>query len=309
MIDFPHFPFMPPDLSTHGREIDSLMWWVHIVMALLFVGWGAFFVWTLIRFRQRRNARADHAGVQSHFPKYHEGAVVVVECLLLFVLSIPFWSQWVKAGQVRADQASAQGESPMVLRVIAQQFAWNVQYPGPDGKFGRLRVSEIDEQLNPLGLDPKDPAGKDDVQLQNQLIVPAHRPVVLQLASKDVIHSLSIPVMRVKQDAIPGMNIPIGFRAKMTSMEFKVQEFERNRDKYTDRETDRDETLDAMDVPDHELACAQLCGAQHFKMKGNFYVASPEDFAALKTRADFTNWARKFRDGPWSELKEGAAKR
>lgn len=306
MINFPHFPFMPPDLSAHGKEIDAVIWWVHIVMAVLFVGWGAFFVTTLIRFRQRRNTHADREGVRSHFPKYHEGAVVVVECLLLFALSIPFWSQWVKAGQVKAGRAGAGGESPLVLRVIAQQFAWNVHYPGPDGVFGRLLLSEIDEQLNPLGLDPKDPAGKDDVHLQNQLIVPANRPVVLQLSSKDVIHSLFIPVMRVKQDAIPGMNIPIGFQAKMTSMEFKRQEFGRNRHKYTDRETDRDETLDAKDVPDHELACAQLCGAQHFKMKGNFYVASLEDFAALNTTADFTNWARKFRDGPWSELKEGA---
>ena len=301
MGDFPHFPFMPPDLSTHGKELDALMWWLHIVMALLFVGWGAFFIYTLIRFRRQRNSQAIHAGLQSRFPTFHEGVVVVVECLLLFGLSIPLWARWVESGQVASHP-----EKPVVIRVVAQQFAWNVHYPGPDGVFGRVLLSEIDEQLNPLGLDPKDPLGKDDIHLGNLLIVPANRPVVLNLTSKDVVHSLFIPVMRVKQDAIPGMSIPIGFQAKITSMEFKRREFERNPDKYTDRENDRDEVLDAKDVPDHELACAQLCGAQHYKMNGKFYIASEEDFADLKTRSDFTTWAKKFRIGPWTDLKEGA---
>lgn len=307
MFQFPHFPFMPPDLSAHGSDLDSLMWWVHIVMAVLFVGWASFFAYTLVRFRQGRNAVADHVGFRGRFPTYHEGTVVAVECLLLFVLSVPFWAQWAASGQVRAHQVGDDERAPVVVRVVAQQFAWNMHYPGPDGIFGRLKLSEIDEQLNPLGIDPQDPAGKDDVFLQNQLIVPVNTRVILQLTSKDVIHSLFIPVMRVKQDAIPGMSIPIGFEAKATSMEFKKREFERNPSKYTDSDTDRDEVPDARDVPDHELACAQLCGAQHYKMRGLFYVASQEDFARLKTAADFTGWARDFRTGQWDKLLEGAS--
>ena len=180
-------------------------------------------------------------------------------------------------------------------------------YPGPDGKFGRLVTKEIDSQLNPIGIDPSDPAGKDDIQLGDQLIIPAHRPIVVQVTSMDVIHSFSLPVMRVKQDAIPGMSIPIGFEAKMTSMEFKKQEYDNNRQKYdTDAEGNERENKGPWHVPDHEIACAQLCGAQHFKMVGKFYIASSEDFTDFKSYSDFSGWVRKFRHGEWNQLKEGA---
>lgn len=304
MFEFP-FPFMPPDLSTHGGQIDSMIWWLHILMAVLFVGWGVFFVYTLVRFRAGSNPKADHEGVKSHFSTYHEVAVVVVECLLLFALAVPIWASWVEVGQATHDPGEA-----LEVNVIAQQFAWNVHYPGPDGKFGRLDSGRINETLNPIGLDPDDPNGKDDIALQNLLLIPVDTPIKVNVTSKDVIHSFFLPVMRVKQDAIPGMKIPVGFQAGMTTMAFKKAEYLANQARYdalraNDPRGDSAPPAGPTWVPDHQIACAQLCGAQHYKMNGLFYILSKEDFADLKAQPDFGAWARKFRRGQWDQLKEG----
>jgi len=96
------------------------------------------------------------------------------------------------------------------VRIVAEQFAWNIHYPGPDGVFGRTSLSLVGTD-NPLGLDRSDPAAKDDIATINQLNVPVGKPVVIHLSSKDVIHSLNLPAFRVKQDAVPGLNIPVWF--------------------------------------------------------------------------------------------------
>ena len=94
--------------------------------------------------------------------------------------------------------------------MVGEQFAWNIHYPGPDGKFGRTDIKLVSAD-NPLGLDRTDPNAKDDITTINQLNLPVDRPVLVHLSSKDVIHSFGLYEMRVKQDAIPGMNIPVWF--------------------------------------------------------------------------------------------------
>jgi cytochrome c oxidase subunit 2 len=264
---------MPPDLPAHGRELDNLSLYIHVVMALLFVGWGAFFLWTLVRFRASRNPRGDYTGVRSHISSYVEAGVAFVEVVLLFGLSVPLWSSWINTD----DQ-----ENPLELRVIAQQFAWNVQYPGPDGKLGPLKVSLIDEQLSPIGLDTEDPAGQDDIVQVNHLVVPAGRPVRIYVTTKDVIHSFFLPVMRVKQDAIPGQSVPVGFVATTTSKDYRealslVEPFPK-----------------MSDIRLFEIACAQLCGGQHFKMRGYFHIVPADEFDALsKDAGSMYAWVAK----------------
>jgi cytochrome c oxidase subunit 2 len=131
------------------------------------------------------------------------------------------------------------------VKVVGEQFAWNVQYPGPDGKFGRTDISLVAAD-NPLGLDRRDPAAKDDVTTINQLNLPVDRPILVHLMSKDVIHSFGLYEMRVKQDAIPGMSIPVWFIP--------------NR------------------VGAYEITCSQLCGLGHFRMRGFVTVQTAADF-------------------------------
>ena len=235
--------FLPVNASEHGPHLDYLTMLVHWLMLALFVGWGAYFVYVLFRFRSGRSPRASYAGARGQVSTYTEVGVALVEAVLLFAFAIPAWAKWVAPYPEDSD--------PLVVRVVGEQFAWNVHYPGPDGVFGARRLELIDASTNPLGLDRDDPAARDDVTTINQLRLPVQRPVTVLLSTKDVIHSFSLPVMRVKQDAIPGLEIPVHFKAVKTSGDERW-----------------------------EIACAQLCGLGHYRMRGFLDVLEPADFDA-----------------------------
>ncbi len=242
---------LPALASAHGAQIDRLITWMHVLMFTLFIGWGTFFVFTLIRFRASRNRVANYTGVKSHTSSYLEIAVAVVEGILLFGFSIPVWAS-------RVDRIPPENEA-FVVRVTAEQFAWNVQYPGPDGKFGRTDIKLIDLQSNPLGLDRSDPDGKDDITTLNQLYLPVDRPIIVKLRSKDVIHSFNLPEFRVKQDIIPGFTTPVWFVPNITTAGMRA----------------RTGNADFQ----FEIACAQLCGLGHYRMRGFVNVLSAADFS------------------------------
>ena len=231
-------------------QIDGLIGWIHVFMIILFVGWSGFFVYCLIRFRRSRNPVADYAGVKSNASKYSEIAVAVVEAVLLIGFAIPLWASRV------GDMPSA--TEALTVQVTGEQFAWNMHYPGPDGAFGRTDIKLLDLQSNPLGLDRDDPAAMDDVTTVNQLYLPVNTPIIVRLRSKDVIHSFGVPEFRVKQDAVPGLTIPIWFIPNVTTAEMRTRtgnpEFQ------------------------YEIACAQLCGLGHYRMRGFVTVQPAEEF-------------------------------
>jgi cytochrome c oxidase subunit 2 len=241
---------MPALAAANGAQIDNLIGWIHIFMLVLFVGWGGFFVYVLVRFRRTRNPVANYTGVKSHASNYFETAVLVIEMVLLFGFSIPLWA-------ARVDHVPSESEA-LVINVTGEQYAWNVRYTGPDGVFGRTDIKKIDVQTNPLGLDRDDPAAKDDVTTINQLFMPVNRPIVVRLRTKDVIHSFNLPEFRVKQDAIPGLTIPVWFIPTVTTAEMRARtgnpQFQ------------------------FELACAQLCGLGHYRMRAIVTVLSQEEF-------------------------------
>jgi cytochrome c oxidase subunit II len=241
---------MPALAASHGGQIDSLIGWIHVFMFLLFIGWGGFFVYALIRFRKSRNPVANYTGVKSHASAYMEVAVAVGEAVLLIGFAIPLWA-------ARVDAVPPESES-VVVHVTGEQFAWNVRYAGPDGKFGRTDLKLIDAQENPLGIDRTDPAAKDDVTSLNQLYLPVNKPIIVKLRSKDVIHSFGVPEFRVKQDAIPGLTIPIYFVPTVTTAEMRTR-------------TGKPEFQ-------YEIACAQLCGLGHYRMRGFVTVQTAEEF-------------------------------
>jgi cytochrome c oxidase subunit 2 len=243
--------WLPEIASAHGGAIDQVIVFVHWFMLILFVGWMTFFTVALLRFRKGKNPVPDYRGVTSHRNTYLEVGVVVVEAVLLIGFSIPLWAD-------RVDDFPAESEST-VVRVVAQQFAWNVHYPGPDGVFGKTDVKLVDEASNPVGLDRSDPAAKDDVTTVNQMRVPVDKPVIVQLSSKDVIHSFGVPEFRVKQDAIPGLEIPLWWKPTVTTEEM------RRRAGHAEDWT-------------YEIACAQLCGIGHSTMRGFVFVDTPEAF-------------------------------
>jgi cytochrome c oxidase subunit 2 len=241
---------LPALATTHGGQIDNLIGWIHIFMLVLFVGWGGFFAYCLVRFRQSRNPVADYRGVTSNRSTYLEVGVAVVEGILLVGFAIPLWA-------TRVEALPPENEA-LIVQVTGEQFAWNIHYPGPDRVFGRTDISLLDLQSNPLGLDRSDPAAMDDVTTVNQLYLPVNRPIIVRLRTKDVIHSFGVPEFRVKQDAIPGLTIPIWFTPTVTTADMRTQtgnpEFQ------------------------YEIACAQLCGIGHARMRGFVTVQSAEEF-------------------------------
>jgi len=228
---------LPIQASRHAQEIDQMIGLVHWLMLVLFVGWGAFFCFVLYRFRKSASPTASYAGAKGKMAKKVEIAVAAVEAVLLLFYAIPSWAG--RVGSVPAENEA------VVVHVVAEQFAWNVHYPGPDGQFGRTEIGRIAAE-NPIGLDRNDPNAKDDITTINQLTIPVDRPILIHLSTKDVIHSFSLFEMRVKQDAIPGMNIPVWFIPSR--------------------------------IGEYEIGCSQLCGLGHFRMRGFVSVKSDADF-------------------------------
>jgi cytochrome c oxidase subunit 2 len=227
---------LPELASVHGKDVDILIIYIHYLMIALFVGWIAYFFFVIFRFYHKRNPKADYVGVKSHASSYVEVAVAAVEGVILLGLAIPLWAKAVDAFPPEKDST--------VVQIVAQQFAWNIRYPGKDGTFGKQEMRWVKDG-NLFGIDPNDPAGKDDVQTLNDVHVVVNKPVIVYISSKDVIHSFKIIAMRVTQDAIPGMRIPIHF---IPTKEGRYQ-----------------------------INCAQLCGNGHSSMAGGYLVVESQD--------------------------------
>ncbi|MEI7533510.1 MAG: hypothetical protein WCK57_04015 [Verrucomicrobiae bacterium] len=237
---------LPELASSNGQAVDDLIVYVHWLMLALFIGWILYFGYVLFRFNNARNKKADYQGSKSKVPSYVELAIVAIEAVLLLGIAVPLWAKNVSHFPTP--------EESTVVQIVAQQFAWNARYPGPDGKFGSQEMKLVAE-TNVFGVDAADAAGKDDVQVFNEIHVPVNKPVLIYLSSKDVIHSLKLVAMRLTQDAIPGLRIPCTFTPTK--------------------------------IGRYQIECAQLCGNGHAAMAGGFVVVqSQEDFTAwLKSKS------------------------
>src|SRR5260370_23201035 len=238
------FRRQPANASEHGYQIDPILECSHWFVGALFVGWSGFFVFVLIRFHKSRQPSADHAGVRSGISTHLEFSVVLIEAVLLLGFAIPLWAKRVNDFPPTQDA--------ILVHVVGQQFNWTFHLPGPDGQFGRRDINLVTNS-NPLGIDPNDPAGKDDIVVLGELHVPINRPVIIELSSKDVIHNFCLPHMRIAADAIPGSLIPMWFKTIMAG--------------------------------NYEVVCGQLCGLGHYGRKGMLVVDEPAEYQAwLKER-------------------------
>ena len=133
------------------------------------------------------------------------------------------------------------------VEATGAQFQWYFRYLGADGAWGRTDAQRLAKpnEGNPLGIDPEDPAGRDDI-VSTSLVLPVGRDVDLTLRAQDVIHSLFIPAMRFKQDTVPGMDVHAH--------------------------------LKPLQVGAFEIACSQLCGLGHYRMRATMQVVSEQEF-------------------------------
>ena len=228
--------WLPEAISDHAPALDRQFMITIIVVGISFTAAQIALGWAVWKYRDTGKA-ADRA-VYSHGSNRLEVLWTVITAVIFIALGVMGQSVWASLRLHDAPPGS------YTVEVVAQQFQWNFHYAGADGKFGRTDPSLIDDgSLNFIGLDPADAASGDDA-VTAALAIPVNRPVELRLRSKDVIHNFWVPQLRFKQDLVPGMEIKIHFTANK--------------------------------VGKYELACAELCGQLHFKMK-SFMLVLPED--------------------------------
>ena len=217
---------LPEPVSAFGSEIDSIYYLILVITAVIFVLVEVALVVFLVKFRHKEGRRAEY----SHGNTKLEAIWTVVPFILVMVIAWMSMDVWLEA---KVADGHAPGDA-LPLRVAAKQFEWNVTYPGPDEKLDTA----------------------DDFVKRNQLHVPVGRAVRIDLSSDDVIHSFFLPDFRVKQDAVPGMVIPVWFEPTTTG--------------------------------EYALGCAELCGLGHYRMRGSMTVhesAAFDSWVAEETSA------------------------
>ncbi|HEY1262706.1 MAG TPA: cytochrome c oxidase subunit II [Terriglobales bacterium] len=226
-----------PGASASAPWIDHqftlTLWLMGIVFVAAQVGLG-WFAW---KYRDRPGAPPV---TYSHGNTTLEAVWTTLTAILFVGLNLMGSRVWASERFEPAKPGSIQVEA------TGAQFAWYFRYPGADGTYAPTQAKDISaEEQNPLGMDMMSADAKDDV-VSGVMYLPVNREVDLTLRAQDVIHSLFIPAMRFKQDAVPGLAIHMHFTPVETG--------------------------------DYEIACAELCGLGHYKMHGMLKVVSQEDF-------------------------------
>lgn len=224
--------WFPEGKSSYAREIDHQFQIAFQVLGSLFIAGQLFLGLFLLRSRKTASSRGS-------WPLEIAWTVVIASLFFWFnVAGNRLWS---------AIKLHEPDENALQVEVTGAQFQWYFRYPGADGKFGRINPQRFSkpEEGNPLGIDPEDKDGQDDI-VSTSLVLPVNRDVDLILRANDVIHGVFIPPMRFKQDAVPGMTTHAHFKPLQTGT--------------------------------YELACSQLCGVGHFRMRASVQVMTEEKF-------------------------------
>jgi cytochrome c oxidase subunit 2 len=213
--------WLPKDVSEHGKEIDSLFYFILALTGIVFIVTEMLLFWFIWKYDAA--ARGEEKATYIHGSHTLEVVWTIIPAVLMLFLAIYQMNAW-------ADIKMRRPVMTPTVEVVARQFEWRLRYPGRDGELGT----------------------PDDLFLVNDLHVPVNEDVLVQLKSMDVLHSFFLPNLRIKQDAVPGMKIPVWFKATETGQ--------------------------------YDLVCAELCGWGHYKMKGRITIESRDDFDAWLER-------------------------
>lgn len=228
--------WFPESITAIGHQIDEQFVRTLWITGVVFLVSQFALAWVIFRYRAKKPGQKAQ---YSHGNNTME--VLWTSATLILFVGLGFYAKdaWADMYWRGAAPGAVQ------IDVLAQQFAWNFRYAGPDGQWGKTDVKLIDDSTNPVGVDPKDPASKDDVVVP-VMTVPVNREVELLLRSKDVTHAFFVRELRFKQDTVPGMVIRMHFKAEK--------------------------------VGRYEIACAELCGLGHHRMRSFLNVVTAEEY-------------------------------
>jgi cytochrome c oxidase subunit II len=233
--------------SIEGEKIDSMFMWTLFFTGIIFVATQIALFWFAFRYQEKEGRKAYFF---AHSNKL-EAIWTIVPAIVLTFLVVLGLRHWFKiTGDAPKDS--------MLVEITGQQFGWIYRYPGEDGLLGKKNYKLINgASNNPLGQDWEDKANFDDWMPTNMFLV-VGKPVKLVIGSKDVIHDVGLPHFRLKMDAVPGIPTTLWFTPKWTTEEMRQR----------------------LNNPDfeYEIVCDQLCGANHYAMRGVIKVVTQEEF-------------------------------
>lgn len=233
-------PWWQTPIASNWVSIDSALDITLWICAAAFVSLNFFLAWVLVRYRHRADHRAHYEPENASLEK----RLTFWTAIGIAGMLAPGLAAWGKYVSVPQEAA--------IVEAVGQQWQWSFRYPGPDGTLGAAAVKYITPD-NPLGLDPLDPFGRDDILIESDdLHLPLGKPVKIVLRSKDVLHDFYVPEFRAKMDLVPG--IVTYFWMTPT----KAGTF--------------------------DILCAELCGVGHHEMRGKVIVESPKAFAAWQAQ-------------------------
>jgi cytochrome c oxidase subunit II len=209
--------WLPRDISEHGHQIDHLWTFILILTGLVFVATEVLLFWFLWRYDGARNADPVKYMHGSHNLEVIWTILPAATLLFIAIYQMNAWAD------VKIRNPGGEG-LPTTVEVTGRQFEWRLRYPGKDGKLGT----------------------RDDIYHVNDLHIPVNEEILVSLKSQDVLHDFFLPNLRVKQDAVPGMALPVWFKAT--------------------------------DTGTYDLVCAELCGWGHYKMKGRLTVQNRDQY-------------------------------
>jgi cytochrome c oxidase subunit II len=251
--------WLPPNGALHGLALDHLLAWnLGIIVGLAIAAHILIAAAFLVR-------RARPAEPRTAPPTRTDkiAPLLVAEFLTLLALTALYIAMDITGHRLWAatrEQEATCGRA-LQVEVTGVQFQWYFRYPGPDGLYGATKPTLVSAPTgNPLGLDPADPHSADDI-VSAILILPAGQPIDITLRSQDVIHGFFVPGMRLKQDAIPGMDGMLRFTPAATG--------------------------------NYVILCSQVCGLGHYRMQARLRVVTPGQFQTwLAAREQATLKAR-----------------
>jgi len=277
--------------SAHGGELDSIFNVTLVLTGIVFVATHIALFWFSYKYRENKN-RIAYFFPHSLKLEIYWTVIPAIVMAFLVIRGLIVWNN------TMADVAP--GEEHIEIEATGYQFAWEVRYPGADGKIGTKNFRLIELGTNSIGQDWTDEKNHDDFFVGDELVLPVGKKVRVRITSRDVLHNFYLPHFRVKMDAIPGLPTHFIFTPIKTTAEYR-QEL-KNYPEYQELSDPTDpESPQRWEVFDYELACAELCGTGHWSMRKRLTIVSEEEYEKwLDTQQSYyMNFIRNTEDDPY----------
>ena len=245
--------FLPEAASEHGKITDFWFWFSMAVIMVAFFIVNTFLFYFPMKYRYKEGKKATFYSHNNKLEIIWTAIPAVVMAGLVFT-GLQTWTAIMKDAPADAE----------VIEIMGKQFAWQVRYPGvDDNKLGTFNYKLIDDVAgNIFGIDYTDQNSFDDFINASEMHIPKGKAVLLKIRARDVLHSVFIPHMRVKMDAVPGMPTKFWFKPEKSTEDMRAE----------------------LGNPDfnYEIACTEVCGRSHFGMKLLLVVDEPEAYEKWK---------------------------